>query len=88
MTVRTTSYKVGITYCMNNVVFVHDHEDAHSACAEYAQMLFEAIEPTNKEPEARHIRMVSLVGFDDSSDITHHFNSPVFPCKHNWKEPA
>jgi hypothetical protein len=88
MTVRTTTYKVGITFCMDDVVFVHDHEDASSACAEYAQMLLEAIEPSASAPEARHIRMVSLVGFNDSGFPTLHFNTPIFPCKHNRKEPA
>lgn len=84
----TTSYKVGIAYCMDDVVFVHDHEDVHSACAEYVQMLSEAIEPTNGAPEARHVRMVWLVGFNEVGDPTRHFSSPVFPCKHNWKESA
>ena len=88
MPVLTTYYEVGITYCMNDVVFRHKHEDAHSACVEYAQMLFEAIEPQNGAPEARHVRMVALAGFTESGEVVLHFNSPIFPCKHNWKEPA
>jgi hypothetical protein len=74
-------YEVGITYC-DKTNFVHGHDSASQACAEYAQMLAEALYPTPAIAAARHVRMVSLIAFDDMNEVVHHITTPVFECRH------
>lgn len=74
-------YEIGITYC-NDVSFTHQHDDARGAVSEYALMLLEAIEPTGLGNNIRHIRMVSLIGFDEDRSVVRHITSGIIDCEH------
>ena len=78
------TFQIAITYC-EGTVFLHEHNGENhleGALEEYTAMLKEAIEPTLTDPNARHIRMVTLVGYDEEGRLAHHIDSGLFPCEH------
>lgn len=78
-------YQVGITFCDGNSL-KHVHQNPKDADFEYAEMLAEAVTPTAGAPEARHVRMVSLIVVDQYDHVQSHVDSGVFPCKHRGDE--
>lgn len=82
-----TIFEVGITYC-DGYSLVHDYEGADAvrlATSEYARMLEEALEPKDLP---KHVRMVTLIGFDELNQPIHHVHSGIFSCSHQEKLPA
>lgn len=77
----SVTYEVGITFC-NGRSFAHGHETLADAMAEYATMLSVAIEPSlATEIDAKHIRTVAFLAFDELGQITKEIYSPVFDCE-------
>lgn len=82
MLIRQT-FQVGLTYC-DGVNFTHRHEELADALHEYSDMLGHAIEPQVSKSEAKkHLRLVTLICFDDAGEIVHHIYSCIFQCEHN-----
>jgi hypothetical protein len=88
-TTLASIYEVAVTYC-NGISFVHNHDDAQSACSEYAGMIAKGLVPEliDQEPgidkeNFRHVRMVSMLRFNEDGTVGRHINSDVFPCEHN-----
>ena len=79
---RSATYEVGVTYC-NGRSFKSDHDKLHEAMKEYTMFLANAVEPAlvhDYKPDAKHIRMVTFIGFDEAGEVTHHIDSGVFEC--------
>lgn len=80
----TVLFQVGITYCDGRVL-LHDFSGSKavkSSTQEYAEMLAEALQPSVSLPHARHIRMVTLIGFDADHLPVHHIHSGLIGCTH------
>jgi hypothetical protein len=57
-------------------------DDLAEAMAEYTTMLSVAIDPSlATELDAKHIRMVTFLGFDELGQVTQHITSPIFECE-------
>jgi hypothetical protein len=74
-------FEIGITYC-DNVNFSHEHTTVKEATTEYTDLLRAAIEPDAYPLNARHVRMVSMMIYDEIGNMTRHVDSGVFPCVH------
>ena len=76
----TKTYEVGITYC-DEISFTHGHQTVIEAIKEYTDMIGEALEPSNADVEnMRHVRMVSLVAFNEMNEVVIHIDSGIIPC--------
>ena len=76
----TVTYEVGVTLC-NGRNFKHGHDDLGEATREYSWFLAAALDPAMlSEPDAKHVRMVTLLGFDELNQVTQHVTSPIFEC--------
>jgi len=78
-------FQIGITYCDGRVL-VHDFSQdnpVRRSTREYADLLAEALQPSVNLPHARHIRMVTLIGFDADHLPVHHITSGVIGCTHH-----
>ena len=78
------TYQIAITYCDGQVV-LHEYVDDHrvrDATKEYADALAEAFQPSIALPNARHIRMVTMLGFDAAHLPVHHIHSGLIECTH------
>jgi len=79
----TEGFELGITYCNGQVAMAH-HDDVKVATQQYADLLAEALVPPSNG--GRHIRMVTLLGYDEKGDISQEINTPVFKCAHKEGE--
>lgn len=80
----TTEFTVGITYC-NGISMEHKYKDENAlteAVSDYASMLASAIEPEHPWNLVKHIRLVTMIGYDEEGRLNHHVDSGLFPCKH------
>jgi hypothetical protein len=78
---RSVTFEVGVTFCSGRS-FKHDMDDLAEAMAEYTTMLSVAIDPSlATELDAKHIRMVTFLGFDELGQVTQHITSPIFECE-------
>ena len=75
-------WQVGITYC-DGKVLIEDFgpEKAVKTVVErYAQVLAEALQPS--VTDVQHIRMITLIGYNDANLVVHHIHSGVIGCTH------
>jgi len=82
--VRCARLQVGVTYCSGAVlIWDHTEEDAvKTATREYTELIAEALQPSAEPPNARHIRMVTLIVWDSNDRLVHHITSGIFDCSH------
>ena len=73
-------FEINVVFC-NDISFTHGHTVAIEATSEYAKMLREAIEPTMEHPDARHVRLVTLVIYDEFGGQLRSVDSGIFPCE-------
>jgi len=77
-------FHVAITYCDGSTdVLKHEGDDhLEQAVGEYTAMLKDAIDPRSLYVRARHVRLVTLIAYDDNARPVHHIDSGLFPCQH------
>jgi len=81
---RVETWQVGITYCDGRVVLQDfgPEKGVRTAVLSYAEMLAEALAPSVSLPNARHSRMVTLIGYDAGHLLVHHVHSGLIGCSH------
>jgi hypothetical protein len=72
-------YKVVTTFC-DDVVQDHEHSVLIVATKEYANKVAEAIEPTMPHPEARHVRQIEFMAFDEDDNQVQYTSAGPFAC--------
>ena len=78
---RSVTYEVGITFCTGRN-FKRGHESLAEAMQDYTTMLAVGIDPSlATELDAKHIRLVTFLAFDELGEVTQHITSPVFECE-------
>jgi len=78
---RSVTFEVGITLC-NGRNFKRGYDTLEEAMLDYTTMLQSAIDPTLlTEVDAKHIRLVTFLGFDELGQVSQHFTSPIFDCE-------
>jgi len=81
---RVQSWQVGITYCDGRVA-IEDfgpEKNVRTVVLAYAEMLAEALQPSVELTNARHIRMVTLIGYNEANVVVSHIHSGVINCSH------
>jgi hypothetical protein len=87
MAERSKTYEVGVTFC-DSRNFKHGFTDLGLAMQEYADMLAVGVDPSlATEPDAKHVRMVTFLGFDELGQVVHHIYSPIFECEDRQLAP-